>query len=86
MCETTAKNLKSHPRIIKSKKIESSEFNPMTSNPNGVGYKTSTNGFYYNRRSNSINREINNLHFSYNDSVVNRRRNRNFSNKLPAFA
>ena len=86
ICEVTAKNLKSHPRIIKSKKIESSEFNPMTSNPNGVGYKTSTNGFYYNRRSNSINREINNLHFSYNDAVVNRRSNRNFSNKLPAFA
>ena len=86
ICEVTAKNLKSHPRVVKNRKIESFEFNPMTTNPNGVAYKTTTNGFYYNRRSNSINREINNLNFSYNDAVVSRKSNRNFSSKLPAFA
>ena len=43
----------------------------MTTNPNGVAYKTTTNGFYYNRRSNSINREINNLNFNYSSGNLN---------------
>jgi hypothetical protein len=71
MCEVTARNLKSHPHVVKNKKIESWEFNPMTTNPNGVAYKTTTNGFYYNRRSNSINREINNLNFNYSSGNLN---------------
>ena len=71
MCDVTARNLKSHPRVVKSKKIESWEFNPITTNPNGVAYKTTTNGFYYNRRSNSINRELHNLNFNYSSGNLN---------------
>ena len=94
MCETTAKNLKSHPRIIKAKKNESFDINPMTTNPNGVGFKTTTNGFYYNRRSNSINRESKNLNLIDNKGIKNNyynqfgaTSNRNYSNsnRLVAF-
>ncbi len=94
MCETTAKNLKSHPRIVKAKKNESFDINPMTTNPNGVGFKTTTNGFYYNRRSNSINRESKNLNLIDNKGIKNNyysqfggnsTRNYSNTNRLVAF-
>ena len=59
--EITSNNLASHPisnkKIIKSNPI--SEYSGF--NTNKVGYKTMTNGFYYNRRSNSINKDPKNF-------------------------
>ena len=69
--QVTARNLKSHPHVVKNKKIKSWEFNHMTTNPNCVAYKTRSNDFYYNRRSNSRNLEINNLNFNYSSENLN---------------
>jgi hypothetical protein len=40
-------------------------------NTNGVGYKTSVNGFYYDRRRNSINKDTNFFEYS---NILNKNR------------
>ena len=61
LLEITSKNMASHP-IVKKKIKKVNNINDYSGfNCNNVGYKTMTNGFYYNKRSNSINKDPKNF-------------------------
>ena len=61
LLEITSKNMASHP-TVKRKLKTSNKINEYSGfNCNNVGYKTMTNGFYYNKRSNSINKDPKNF-------------------------
>ena len=51
----------SHPIMNKKKPKNSLYLEYSGFNNNKIGYKTMTNGFYYNRRSNSINKDPENF-------------------------
>ena len=59
--EITSNNMASHP-IMKRKIRKNTQFQEYSGfNNNKIGYKTMTNGFYYNRRSNSIKKDTDNF-------------------------
>ena len=63
LMEVTTKKMTSHPTVKKKKMVKSSS-DMSIYNTNGVGYKTSVNGFYYDRRRNSINKDNNFLDYN----------------------
>ena len=61
LLEITSKNMASHP-TVKKKIKKSNNINDYSGfNCNKVGYKTMSNGFYYDGRSNSINKDFKNF-------------------------
>jgi hypothetical protein len=61
LLEITSKNMASHP-TVKRKIKKSNNINDYSGfNCNKVGYKTMSNGFYYDGRSNSINKDFKNF-------------------------
>ena len=71
LMEVTTKKMTSHPIVTNKKKLVKSSSDLSIYNTNGVGYKTSVNGFYFDRRRNSINKD-NNL-FEYSN-ILNKNR------------
>ena len=64
LMEVTTKKMTSHPTVTNKKKMIKSSSDLSIFNTNGVGYKTSINGFYYDRRRNSINKDTNFFEYS----------------------
>jgi hypothetical protein len=61
LLEIFSKNMASHPIVKRKPKVNDNIKEYSGFNCNNIGYKTMTNGFYYNRRSNSINKDQKNF-------------------------
>ena len=61
LLEIFSKNMASHPTVKRKLKKSNKISDYSGFNCNNVGYKTMTNGFYYNKRSNSINKDPRNF-------------------------
>ena len=61
LLEITSKNMASHPTVKKKVKMSNKINDYSGFNSNKVGYKTMYNGFYYDGRSNSINKDFKNF-------------------------
>ena len=61
LLEIFSKNMASHPTVKRKLKKNNDIKEYSGFNCNNIGYKTMTNGFYYNKRSNSINKDPKNF-------------------------
>ena len=61
LLEITSKNMASHPTVKRKVKNNNSINEYSGFNCNKVGYKTMSNGFYYDSRTNSINKDPKNF-------------------------
>ena len=61
MLETSSKNMARHPAINKKIKINNLITEYSGFNCNNVGFKTMYNGYYHNKRTNSINKDHKNF-------------------------